>query len=504
MLKNLSKPLCVILVLAIAIRLIGINHGLPFIFHPDEPTIVKSAFGINFFPNPKHFDWPHLYIYLNYFLFFGFTKLRNLLEIYGLRNNASIIWNDGVILYLLSRVLTALLGGFTVIPIYLTGKTLFNKTVGLLSALTLAFLPFHVWQSHYALPDVPMMFFLAWAVYFSSRILLSDSVKNYLLAGLFVGLSASCKYNGGLSALTVPLAYILRNFRLPFKLSWRKDIPKNLLYLFFSGSLAATAFFIGTPFALLDSKTFLRTDSPKGAMWQFKNVGSVRLDEHIDKLSGEIFTDVADNVGYVVMFGFLTITLFFLFELATGRKDIGKVTYKLSFLVIPAIFFLWYISGFLYDRAHYYMIAYPYMILLFGYFVVSITEGLQKSWQKYSFIILLLLPLILFSLDGSLRFANGDTRVDLYKWTLAQNLDNSVMVIDSVTLHEALQKGKVTNIEKDLSRVRKIREGYFVVSNIVVFKPLIQNLSFTKLKQVAFFSSYMKRGPDIFVYEFKL
>ena len=102
------------------------------------------------------------------------------------------------------------------------------------------------------------------------------------------------------------------------------------------------------------------------------------------------------------------------------------------------------------------------------------------------------------------RFANGDTRVDLYKWTLAQNLDNSVMVIDSVTLHEALQKGKVANIEKDLSRVRKIREGYFVVSNIVVFKPLIQNLSFTKLKQVAFFSSYMKRGPDIFVYEFKL
>jgi len=75
-----------IIVLALAVRLAGIEHGFPFIFHPDEPTIVRSALGIRFDLNPKHFDWPHLYIYLNYFLYMAFAKFRNFVLSIGLNS----------------------------------------------------------------------------------------------------------------------------------------------------------------------------------------------------------------------------------------------------------------------------------------------------------------------------------------------------------------------------------------------------------------------------------
>ncbi len=61
-----NKPLVLIILLAFFVRVIGIWHSFPDIVHPDEPTIVRSALGVRFFPNPKHFDWPHLYIYANY------------------------------------------------------------------------------------------------------------------------------------------------------------------------------------------------------------------------------------------------------------------------------------------------------------------------------------------------------------------------------------------------------------------------------------------------------
>ena len=55
-----NKYLFLILLLGLVLRVLGLRHGFPFIFHPDEPTVVRSALGVRFFPNPGHFDWPHL------------------------------------------------------------------------------------------------------------------------------------------------------------------------------------------------------------------------------------------------------------------------------------------------------------------------------------------------------------------------------------------------------------------------------------------------------------
>src|SRR3989344_1801428 len=172
--KHPSKYLLFIIIIGLILRFVGITHSFPYIFHPDEPTIVRSALGIRFNPNPGHFDWPHLYVYLNYLLFMVFAKVRDFLTEFGYKEQVSfyapIIWNDDLIFYLLTRSFTAILGALTAIPVYLAAKEVFNTRVGLLSALAISVVPFHVWHSHYSLTDVPMTFFLAWAIYFSTKI----------------------------------------------------------------------------------------------------------------------------------------------------------------------------------------------------------------------------------------------------------------------------------------------------------------------------------------------
>ena len=55
MLKKVSKPLLLILLLGLFLRLYGISYGFPFIYSVDEPALVRTATGIRFESNPKHF-----------------------------------------------------------------------------------------------------------------------------------------------------------------------------------------------------------------------------------------------------------------------------------------------------------------------------------------------------------------------------------------------------------------------------------------------------------------
>src|SRR3989344_8309710 len=124
LLTNPRFGIVAVLLFALAVRLVGINHGFPFIFHVDEPAVVRSALGLRFDPNPGHFDWPHLYFYLNYFLYFLFIKFRAFLQILNLRAAVEdifpLLWRDPLIFYVISRSLSAIMGAFTVIPVYLT------------------------------------------------------------------------------------------------------------------------------------------------------------------------------------------------------------------------------------------------------------------------------------------------------------------------------------------------------------------------------------------------
>lgn len=512
MLKKINSPLILIVFLALVLRLVGINHGYPFIFHPDEATIIQSALGIRFEINPGHFDWPHFYIYLNYFLYMVFAFVRNLLP----NDSMSIIWNDGWIFYLLTRILTATLGALTVLPIYYTGKNLFNKYVGFFSALTFAILPFHIWHSHYALSDVPMVFLLSIGLYYASKIFTDNTLKYYILSGLFVGLSASTKYNGGLSALLVPTATILNSLKIKGNLRVKDIVTMNNIKLWsISGISAVIGFLIGTPFALFDYDTFSRTDGYKGAFWQFSNVGSVSFFPHVYKFFYNILFKISDDLGYTVLSGFLCLLILFIYNFKDSfftSKSLAKVKkvttppmfskiprvdmYSLALLLSMGVFLIWYISGFEKSRSHYYMIAYPFIAVSFGYFLSMFRDFKSNIVKVILYVVFLGIPFTL-SVHNSYLFYKGDTRLDLYNW-VSQSKPALPVIYDFNDLDMIFYKSKEVKFSNGFRNMTNYNEGYVIITEGDVFTE-----SSYKLSPLVTFDTKLKKGPMISIYKFE-
>lgn len=519
--KKLNIVLILIVVLGLALRLTGIQHGFPFIFHPDEPTIIRSALGIRFDINPKHFDWPHLYIYSNYFLYMIFARFRDLLELVNLKNamvsKFPLIWNDDLIFYYLTRCFSAILGALTAIPVYLSGKSLFGKKAGVLATLTMVLLPYHVWHSHYALGDVPMAFLLAWGLYFSTLILKSDDRKNYIFAGLFIGFASSTKYNGGLLAITVPIAHFLRIFwaRKNTENNGKETKPKifdqkGIYDIVLSGLWAFAGFIMGTPFALLDFKTFSRTDGPQGAFWQFTNVGSVSSSQHLEKFFTESFGRLLVDTGYVVMPVFFIGLIFLIFKIA--KKKMEERDLFLAFLYAVLMPLIWYQSGFKNSRSHYHFIIYPFLAVIFGYFVNFLQEALSrnvvnlKSGKLVKFlsmvaIPLLFSPLLIKSFSNAGRYYAGDTRTSLYYWLSENKIPKEVAVYNDRSLKDIFTKLDIRS-SKSVTNFKMYNNAL-----IVLFDPNDEDRSFIDknsalLDEIKRFDSKGRLGSDIEIYRY--
>lgn len=447
MLRKTSNIFIIIVIIGGVLRFIGIEHGFPFIFHPDEPTIARSALGIRFSPNPGHFDWPSLYIYVNYVIFMGFAYLRDLAASVGIKGFLTsflpILWDDTLIYYLISRILTAVIGTLTIYPVYITARRLFDDKVAILSALTIALLPFHVWQSHYALPDVPMMFFLSWGLYYVSQILTNDSSSNYQSSGFFIGLSASTKYNGALGSVIVPLAHLFRIVSQRIFGSPDKEpliSLKGIGYMGISAIFAILGFIIGTPYAILDYKTFLRTDGYKGALWQFTNVGTVNFQNHLHHLYNALTKILPDDLGYTVIAGLFLCVLIILVRFLLKRAT--KYDFYALFFALPALVYIYYISGFEKQRSQYYMIAYPFMAIVFAYLVVIIFNYLNGKYRLLGvlFLALVLFPVFYGASVADYRFYRNDTRLDLYHWGLNNFTPDDTIFYDVTLLKPVVDK----------------------------------------------------------------
>jgi 4-amino-4-deoxy-L-arabinose transferase-like glycosyltransferase len=521
MLKKKSNLILLgIIFCALFLRLTGITHGFPYIFHPDEPTIVRSALGIRFNPNPKHFDWPHFYIYLNYFLYMTFSRFRNILGVLKLRESIGmifpLIWDEKVIFYFLTRCFSAILGALTVIPVYLSAKKLFNEKAGLFAAFCMAFLPYHVWHSHYSLPDIPMVFLLSWGLYFSCLILTNEeykkiykSLKNYIFSGFFIGLAASTKYNGGLSALMVPAAHFLRILGIRQEGKEKVKIVdfRGILALFSAGIAAFVGFLLGTPYALFDFKTFSRTDGPQGALWQFTNVGSVSFAQHLGQFLNELFVKVSSNMGWVVIpiyvlgFGYL---VYRIINFSIIKKKIGDNEIRLFFLYLISLFLFWYISGFKNTRAHYFFIFYPFAAIVFGFFVSKIYEwlSLKKRFLSFIFTVLVCFPLVFFSSRNTYSYYQGDTRNDLYKWLVSNlKLGENVVYNDAKASDVFGQIGVSAN--KGLDSIKSLSSALVIVLDPENSKYFLTKYSSYLNKEVTF-SNNLRLGPNIEVYRYSI
>lgn len=474
-------PLILILLLALFLRLWGITHEFPFITHPDEPSVVRSALGLRFEANPKHFDWPHMYFYINYVVYFVFIKFRGLLQTLGLQPflsaNLPLLWQDPLIFYYISRVLSAAIGAFTIIPVFLSARTLFGKQAAYFSALVFTLIPFHVWHSHYALIDVPATFWVAWAFYFSTKIYREDSWKNYLLGGLMIGFAASTKYNGGLLCIVIALAHFFRIIEshptslvgkvlktLGFSKEEKAFSLSEISKLVLSGLTAFLGFVIGTPYALFDYKNFSRTDGPIGAYWQFTNVGKTDFPEHLQNLWSMFTHQLPNDFGYTFFYIFLAAAVYVAYLTFLKRQPISYPLYLVS---LPALFLIYYISGFDKTRSHYFMPSFPFVAVTVGITLSVLYELFVKKYKNltYFFVVLVFAFPLYFSIQNSFIFSRPSTRNLLHTFLKENIQESDLLIYDSSSLLPVLEKFSKNEITKKSEiEINESMHGYVILS----------------------------------------
>lgn len=519
--KNYKK-LIWILIVAWLVRMIGIWHGLPDVYSVDEPALLNSIFGLRFDKNPHHFDWPHFHFYLSYVIFGIFYKARIGWQIWGwkpfLENLYPILWQDPAPYYLVIRSLNATLGALTVLPIYLASKKLFSEKVAVLAAIIFVFAPFHVDNSHFATIDVPSAFWAAWVIYFSAKILFEGKLKDYILAGLFLGIAASTKYHAGFYALMILFAH-LGFFYKGKKISWflgniyreMPNIVSSLPKLMISAVVSITAFFAGTPYALLDWKTFIRAEDPTGAFWQFSRQGKrYQIIPTTQRLFQHMFITFSKLIGYIPEF----------FAIYAVRESFFTKGREILLVSISALTFFLYVGSSEFSPIRIFTVLVPVLSMLsaYGFYEFIRVHKLKGIAVNRLMVLLLIIP-ILRVVYMDIAFARKDTRQLAKDW-VTQNLPDGARIarkgeylpglrpkgegdpykgfydigVKEFSYSEFSQKGGVEyawygdfNYSEDMI---KAKSEYY--------KEVIENS-----EKIAEFSPLLRRGPNIFVYKIR-
>jgi 4-amino-4-deoxy-L-arabinose transferase-like glycosyltransferase len=196
---------------AAALRLVGIQYGLPYgsLLDPDEQNVVPRAWRMTHGAglDPHFFDWPTLVTYV-------LAPFQ--------------AW-QGAPSYLTGRLVVVALALGGVAAAWWLGSRAYGTVAGAIAAAATAVESTHVALSHAAVTDVP----LTTVVTVALALLVAGRFE---LAGIAIGLATAAKYPGAL--VLVPLLVVAWG-------RWRR--------LALSLVLAALAFFSASPFVFIDA-----------------------------------------------------------------------------------------------------------------------------------------------------------------------------------------------------------------------------------------------------------
>src|ERR1700722_7037942 len=173
-----APALGLLLGVTLALRLWGIKQGLPYSYNSDEAThfVSRAVAVFSHSYNPRYFLNPPTYSFLLHLvleLWFGSADAVR-------REYAT----DPTAVFVVARVVAAVLGTIAVWLTYLASERLFHRTVALLGAAIfgLAFLP--IFYSHLALNDTPTLAPVALSLYGIAGVMRNGSRRDYVLAGV--------------------------------------------------------------------------------------------------------------------------------------------------------------------------------------------------------------------------------------------------------------------------------------------------------------------------------
>ena len=255
-----ATTLVVILVVALSLRLYGINWDEGYVHspHPDERNIIFLIEGLEF-PTPgdlgdlldaERSPWnPGQFAYGSF-------------PLYLLKIAHSLIPGDVYDVSTVGRGISALADVFVVFLTYLLGARLYGRRQGLLAAALVSLAVIHIQLSHFLTFDIVLGFTTIAALYFMHRVAVGGRLRDSVIAGVIVGLGMSTKVSMAPMYLALAMAHLLYVMPALGAAEGDRNEASRRIGVAFMGLLAAgcaslATFIIVQPYAIIDASRFV-------------------------------------------------------------------------------------------------------------------------------------------------------------------------------------------------------------------------------------------------------
>jgi hypothetical protein len=407
--------LATVLAGGLALRLWGVGQGLPYAYNSDEadhfvPRAVRMFAGHTL--NPHYFANPPAFTYVLHYLFALWYGGAN-----GVKHALATHPGD---VYTLARVAAAVLGVAALWLLYATGARLLGRAAGLLAAAieAVAFLP--VFYAHLALNDVPTLAPLTLSLMGTAGVLRKGRTRDYLLAGIGLGLACATKYTAGIVLLPFVAAVAARY------LEGEPGAGRRALGgIVLAGLLALLAFLIANPYALLDYRSF------HGQLIHQSTLSA--------EAQGKLGAPKEGGVLYYLWS--LTWGLGWIPALAAlgGALSIWRSSPRLGWLLVPApLLFLAFmgLQGRYFGR--WLLPIFPLLSLLAAYFALQLAYAIARRAPRLRAVSLALAVVALcgqglvYSIHSGRVLARADTRSLTRAWMVAHIPAGTAIVVEPV------------------------------------------------------------------------
>ena len=257
-----------------------------------------------------------------------------------------------------ARIFSAIVGVLGVFAIYLLGKEIMNKNVGLISAFLLAINAFHLNYSQEVRMYALLFLFTVLSFYRLVLFLKNSTYKNAVWYGIFTGLILFTQFFG--LFVLISQLFILLIFFLKLN---RKDQLQFFYQSLLSGVIMILIFIPAI-------NIFIETTKKKYAVFAPVSVDLIK----------QIFKDFADNSDTLILISIIIITFYFFFviknKLFKNKEESLIILILLSWICITLL--LPIIRSYLVTP----MISSRYFIVILAPLIILVALGIDKISKK--------------------------------------------------------------------------------------------------------------------------
>ena len=433
------------------LRFYNLNWDLGFTFHADERKIADAVTKISLFKqlNPGFFTYGGFTTYL-------YRAVGEILTF--ITKDSSWVTHWGKI-NLIGRFISALVSSLTIPLVYITGKRLFSKKVGIIASVLIAFSPSLIQTAHFAVTESFLTFFVI-LILLSSLNLKQSSLKKYIKSGFLLGISIAAK-TAALSFLVIPVtACILWTKKKTF---WKR----SLLFLALLGT-AILVFTIFSPYTFLDWEKFMESMKYESGVV----TGSLSVPYTLQFTNTFPYLFQLKNLfwqfGPATVLGILGI-IWLIFILS--RKKEKKM---IVFLVFPVTYFL-YIGNWHAKFIRYMMLLLPFIGISAAYLLSKIQNLSFKLGRLLIFVIIF--SSIVWGLAFFSIYLKPQTRIVASEW-IYQNIPSGSRIYT-----EHWDDGLPVNLPKS-------NQGKYEIEELTIYEP-------DNSQKIDYFSEKLSEGNYI-------